>query len=329
MEDFNQIYKNVQQIPNFSGGRNKKGIEELKLFIRSAEGLFNSIKTPEGKTIFLDLIINRLRGDAFSIINNFKYDSLNDLITDLRKHFTPIKSPTDVVSEIGEAKQLPTESVLEFGTRLQELVSTAKDLYKSKYPDKDTSLLETEAENQAIKSLKKGMFNGTFKAALLTYKSDSLRDLVDVATTLEESYSDTKNSKTSVFKISEYDALQVQMKVINEKLEKLNFKENPVMFTQSVHNPLRCDFCNNMGHTRDHCKKLYNSFCTNCRTYGHPVYECNINYVENRYRNPSSANNRNYNNYNQPMENYDNFRNKQSNQPNKYNTQYTNNNEPS
>ena len=351
-EDYSKILKCVQHIPIFAGGRGKKGIEELKLFTRTAEDLYNATTSPEQKTVFLRLITHRLRGDAFSVANSFKYDSLKDLIINLKKQFVPIKSPTDVVGEIGNAKQLPNESIRDFGAKLQELVTTAKELYSCKYPDKDTSLLETEAENQAIKSFKKGMSNSSIRTSLLTDKSISLRELVDTAATLEESYSEPKTSMIlSAVSVKQYDALNIEMQELKDKLARLEVRENPVMSTQAVHNfsrndPIVCGFCNNVGHTRQQCRKLYNTFCTNCNNYGHPIYECNIDYTKNNYHNRLSPNNRapmrNNNNFSkrnyrqmeniQPIynqhENYDsNFR-KTHNQPNNNNNQYTSNSEP-
>ena len=326
-DNYQKIMKQLQYVPIFSGGRNKKGVEELKCFCEIAKELYNSGISPDQRELFLKLIVHRLKGDAHSVASRFKHKTLEDLLTNLKKYFVPIRSPTDVVGEISNTKQLPTESILEFGARLQDLVMTAKELYTTKYPEKDTSLLGEEVEGQAIKSFKKGMSNTTIRTSLLTTSVDTLQELVDTAVKLEEAYSDSRPSKVSVLEVKQYDAVCVELQELKEKMARLELRENPVLTTQLRKEPVVCSFCDNFGHVKQQCRKLYNTFCTNCRNYGHPVYECN--YVENGYRNPSSANNRNYNNYNQPMENYDNFRNKQNNQPNKNNTQYTNNNEPS
>ena len=249
--NFIKVMKLLQYIPEFSGKRIKNIIEEMKQFINSTEQI-NNVLNDEQKTILVKLIFHRLRGDAFSVASRFKYESLTELFNELKRHFIPIKSPTDVISEINLLKQLPSEKIIEFGARLQDLVTTAKELYQTKYPTKDTTLLEEEVDSQAIKTFKKGIFNVQLKTSLMTYNEKSLTNLVDIAISLEDSYFCNQLTYQNVNTISsnKYDEISTEIKQLKEELAIIKDRDTQNTF---------CSNCNNYGHSEFQCQNFTNN----------------------------------------------------------------------
>jgi len=250
MEDnFVIVSKLLQDIPEFSGERNKNVTRELNQFTKSIEQLNKTLNYGQ-KTILVSLIIPlKLKGEAFSFLTaqRYRYNSIYKLLRDLKRHFIPIKSPTDVVSEINTTRQLPTEEISEFGARLQDLVATAKNLYQTKYPTRDTTFLEENIDSQAIKTFKNGLANAQFRKSLIKYEK-SLNDLIDLAIRLE------------IYR--EVQKIRYQISNIENNEPHINF----------------CSYCNDYGHSESQCQ---NNYCQNCNDYGHSRFDCQNNYCPN------------------------------------------------
>lgn len=102
----------VANIPNYD--EHKISIFQFSRACERARRLLSPNQEPQ----LVQLIINKLEGDAYQLTEGNEYYSVDDLIDKLETIFAPHKTVTQYRGELENIFKLPTESILKYAGRI-------------------------------------------------------------------------------------------------------------------------------------------------------------------------------------------------------------------
>lgn len=318
-------------IPTFNGSN-----ITVKSFISKVENA-KQLTNPRDLLLFIALVRSKVEGRAERALPKGNFTSLQQILDDLRRAYEPKQRLSDVQSAIAHVYQARSESALEYGTRVEELVETAREIIEAKESTEHAAILMKNITENALRSFIKGL-SDDLEQRVLNEKPNTLRAAVDKAVGAEKVVSERRKLRNQ----NPTDLNNSRSNKPNSDNDGKDSKRTP------PHDPsLTCKFCKRIGHTIDFCRSREftdNLLCTYCKRRGHVVEKCRTRAYEERknsqgpspYQPNTPNNNQQSQTHNRPQynnpghrPNQPNYRN-QTDQPsyariNYTNTDYTNN----
>lgn len=312
-----QLVSNL--IPIFNGEQNERLISELQAFLNCCRQV-KSCLSPDQETSFCQLILTKLRGNAYLVMQNSKFSTLDEFEKLLRGYFMPRKTYIQLSNDLRQCRQFPTETLSSFLLRVQNLVAECKCSAGEQFPA-DAKALSTDSELAATYAIKSGVCNPIIRQYVLTSQETSLTKLCQTLLKLE-----METNSTVPFQIGwpPYSCLtwpQSNLGQVSQTYQQSpynNFPQNLSMspylqqhpsnsaspqnstFQQNFPNVMyshnaqreankivKCNFCGKFNHTYQECRKRLKQnapFCINCREYGHNINTCSRNNIRQGQR---------------------------------------------
>lgn len=252
----------IKLIPDFDGKR-----ESLKRYISGLNSAFD-IVGPALEEHLLKLARLKLSPAVWNKVSQDQFDNVKEYIEHLQRIYDPPRNIYQLTADLGGALQLPTETVDEFATRIQDL---AVGIIEAHY-QKEGYVHKTErmrVENMALACFIKGI---NLRYRLDVKGCETLKDAVNKARVAER-------------ELNEYEELheRVMSKQKSDKKTKITVIEqtNVENKTENVPNQSICQLCKKIGHTADRCKFNPKNvtaspgvICQVCNKAGHTADKC-------------------------------------------------------
>ena len=140
----------IANIPNYDGY--KISIFQFSRACERARRLLPASQEPQ----LVQLIINKLEGDAYQLTEGNEYYSVDDLIDKLKTIFAPHKTVSQYRGELANIYKLPTESILKYVGRIKDLRTAIIDTYRRTRGGVDSQFIE-EIDNEVLEAFINGL----------------------------------------------------------------------------------------------------------------------------------------------------------------------------
>lgn len=274
------IFKTIKAlVPTFGGEPSQNLQMEVHKFIDGCRLAAKGVPSEEVGN-FLDIVKQRLYGDAYQLVRLRTFSSVEEFVQLIRVTYLKTRSLDSVLRELYDAAQRGDEDVRQFARRLQTLSSTADMILKETYGGKTDEIMRAEIEKKLKASFTAGlrdpMLRGRMLASTASNLDDLLREAIDAQSMLwrGEDHPRGRVCYNESFPSPGDDPVTGLVAIVEKLLkEKEGVKPQPAydrdrsgayVFSGA------CSFCNRMGHTRDVCFERRNSpYCGKCKEYGH------------------------------------------------------------
>jgi len=191
------------------------------------------------------------------------------LKTAIATHFTPSITVAQGISKLTSANQGPNESVQDFAVRVEGLAK------RTNAPAEFTTQL---IFSQFISGLRQDI-----KTQIHIQNPRDFTEALQTAIRVEKVFKDItinvnslEASASAATRVSEVDknAFITVVEALTNRIDSLAKQVEDLALKNATSNKPRlvCQFCNNVGHSIDECrKKLY---CEHCRKQGHSIQNC-------------------------------------------------------
>lgn len=284
-----QLISNL--IPIFNGDSTPNLVSDLQAFLNCCRQVKSCLGLDQEIT-FCQLILTKLRGNAYLAMQNCTFACYDEFEKLLRGHFLPRKTYIQVSNDLRQTRQYPTETLNSFLLRVKNLVAECKSAAQEQFPA-DAKALITDSELAALYAIKSGVCNPIIKQFVIMSKETSVNKLCETLIRIElETNSLVQYPIGLPFQNSNNYGMWPQTGMTqsfdqpfmqNNMHSNQNFIPNPPNNVQ-----VKCNFCNKYNHTYQECRIRKNTpFCSICRAYGHDNTNCskNQNKPKQRYEN--------------------------------------------
>ena len=149
------IYKKTNEIAKILLEFNGKGIS-INRFIRICRDAERFID-PDHKDFFLRLVKSRVTGEASDYIEFKTFDSLDQLLSELKDVFAPSHSLPRMQTDLARVKQQSREKVSEYGLRVMQTLQKARELINESFDSIVARGMIEETTNTAIEFITLGL----------------------------------------------------------------------------------------------------------------------------------------------------------------------------
>lgn len=111
----------VDSIPRYDGHR--MSVFQFSKICERALSLIN----PQQETYLVQLIVNKLEGHAYSVIEGTEFQTVSDITRQLKRIFGPNKSLNQCRGELGNIYMYPNEDIFSYVDRIKELHTAIVD----------------------------------------------------------------------------------------------------------------------------------------------------------------------------------------------------------
>ena len=122
MPSYKKTNEIVRILPEFNG-RNIS-VNRFIRECREAENLVN----PNDRTFFMKLVKSRVTGEASDYLQFKSFDNLDQLLSDLKRVFSPSQNLPQIQTDLARVKQNSNERVSEYGLRVTKFLQKAHEL---------------------------------------------------------------------------------------------------------------------------------------------------------------------------------------------------------
>ena len=126
-----RIYKKTNEVAKILPEFNGKGIP-INRFIRICRDAERFID-PNDKDFFLRLVKSRVTGEASDYLEFKTFDSLDQLLSELKEVFAPSHSLPQIQTDLARVKQQSQEKVSEYGLRVMQTLQKARELINESF----------------------------------------------------------------------------------------------------------------------------------------------------------------------------------------------------
>ena len=151
--NFHAYYKKSNEIailPEFNG--KNISVTEFIRECRKAEEFVN----PNDKNFFLKIVKSRVTGDARNYLQFKTFNSLEQLLAELKRAFTPTKNMPQLQVDLARIKQGPQDNVAEYGLRVTDILQKINEIIGNSGSSNVQGLVE-EATETATQCFKLGL----------------------------------------------------------------------------------------------------------------------------------------------------------------------------
>lgn len=217
----------------------------------------------------VQMIINKLKGHAYQLIQDIDLQTVNELITQLKNTFAPRKTINQYKGELGNIHQNPGESVMDYAGRLKEIKAGLLDCERQTRGE-TTQATKMEIEQDSIESFVNGLMSQTriyLKIDGYTNLNDAISKAVRISKTLEiekKRYGSKFDNSRNNMNQRNNNNIGPQRFDRNETRRDEKLNPNAVPYTPRNSVPIQnnnyirkiCSYCNIPGHERSQCRKL-------------------------------------------------------------------------
>ena len=259
-----------KELITFDGNKNN-----LSRFLRVSESALNLVSPQERETLF-EIIKLKLADKAYQLTKNRLFDNWDHLKTYLEEVFSEKRSQGQWEIELHSCRQQKTESVIDFATRVENILN--------KLIDSVTLGENFEASNHYERLLRKQATN-----VFISGLKDPLSLLI-------------KARNPENFERAVEIAIAEEREIANKYFFRNNTFSNPQQkFNPRPQNNVSCKICHKTNHTTEKCFKNRNNnvltiseaekFCNYCKKNGHLISECRTRQRNNERKNSLGTSN--------------------------------------
>jgi len=255
----------TRMVPEFSGG-----IDEKLIFFINACELVAEITPIANRDIMLRTILTRIRGQAYEVIRYEEITSWEMLKTLLKNTYDKPINAAYLQIELFSAKQRNKESLIEYATRIRNLVQAVSEGSTQGKSTSDALAVKTNIREQALLVFLEGI-NDKIKVMVKSKNPSTLEQAIQIAIIEDKNItpSEVKNNFNNKTKgeAQKYNkgnchicgkyghyARDCRYKKGNPK----NEGGKPSMNKTTANAYLICTYCSKKGHTIDKCYKKKN-----------------------------------------------------------------------
>jgi len=147
---FLKIKDVITNIPNYDGY--KISVFQFSAACERARELLPISQEPQ----LVQLIINKLEGDAYRVVEGNHFTFVTDLTDKLKTIFAPNKSVSQYRGELANIYKLPTETILKYAGRIKDLRTALIDTNRRQGRSIDNSFLE-EIDTEVLEAFTNGL----------------------------------------------------------------------------------------------------------------------------------------------------------------------------
>lgn len=114
----------LPNVPNYDGYT--MTVFQFSRACERARDLLPSSQEPQ----LVQLIINKLEGDAYQVVEGTQYNTVTELLDKLKTIFAPCKTVSQYRGELANIYKLPNETVLKYAGRVKDLKTAIIDCYR-------------------------------------------------------------------------------------------------------------------------------------------------------------------------------------------------------
>lgn len=249
----------TRMVPEFSGG-----IDEKLIFFINACELVAEITPIANKDIMLRSILTKIKGQAYEVISYEEITSWEMLKTLLKNTYDKPINAAYLQIELFSAKQRNKESLIEYATRIRNLVQAVSESNTQRKSTSDALAVKTNIREQALLVFLEGI-NDKIKVTVKSKNPSTLEQAIQIAI--------------------------IEDKNITPSEVKNNHFNNKAKGEVQKYNKGNCHVCGKYGHYARDCrsKKTKNEYgkpstnkpiantyliCTYCSKKGHTIDKC-------------------------------------------------------
>lgn len=261
----------TRMVPEFSGG-----IDEKLIFFINACELVAEITPTANRDIMLRTILTRIRGQAYEVIRYEEITSWDMLKTLLKNTYDKPINAAYLQIELFSAKQRYKESLIEYATRIRNLVQAVSEGSTQGKSTSDALAVKTNIREQALLVFLEGI-NDRIKVMVKSKNPSTLEQAIQIAIiedkniTPSEVRTNNHNYKNSNYKAKgeaqkynkgnchicgKYGHYARDCRYKNGSPKNEGFK--PGINKPTANAYLICTYCSKKGHTIDKCYKKKN-----------------------------------------------------------------------
>lgn len=160
--------------------------------------LYDSMLNDEGKTLLIKFVLKTRLSNSAKLRLNISYDSVNDLLSDIKKHLLTKKAYTALQDKLNSARQ-GNRSIEEFGKELEDLFVNLTISQADGNPDA-YNILKPLNEKTAIKRFADGLWNQKLSTIISSRNFLNLKDAIRAAQDEQVTQSNNNSQIMSVFR---------------------------------------------------------------------------------------------------------------------------------
>ncbi|KAI4485595.1 hypothetical protein M0802_012691 [Mischocyttarus mexicanus] len=158
----------TEQIPKFDGYN-----ISARDFIKSCENATTKLVRYSIQDI-IQTFKSRLMGNAYRLLIGVEFHTIEEFLEAVKKTFSPRKTANQYIGEIGNLKQKPNETVMQYACRTRELEAALIDSIKTEFPENSAQII-----NKVETDLLKGFIDGTTTSIRTELRLNGNKTLTD------------------------------------------------------------------------------------------------------------------------------------------------------
>ncbi|KAL4136292.1 hypothetical protein QTP88_007840 [Uroleucon formosanum] len=258
----------TRMVPEFSGG-----IDEKLIFFINACELVAEITPVANRDIMLRTILTRIRGQAYEVIRYEEITSWEMLKTLLKNTYDKPINAAYLQIELFSAKQRYKESLIEYATRIRNLVQAVSEGSTQGKSTSDALAVKTNIREQALLVFLEGI-NDKIKVMVKSKNPSTLEQAIQIAIIEDKNItpSEVKANNHKYFNRAKGEAQKYNRGNCHvcgkygHYARDCRFKNGspkneggkPGMNKPTAYAYLICTYCSKKGHTIDKCYKKKN-----------------------------------------------------------------------
>lgn len=177
--------------------------------------------SPQQEGVFTKLLSSRLMGKAFSVLHTNPYNTVDDFLQDVKKHFLSTKTLDEMMTEIRSTMQTISEDVFSFGNRMRQLSEKTKAGIQQEFQENQLVGLNYHIDNTAMSAFKRNLFNPALKQHMLGVQEDNWIELIEEARRVESLFKQSEQVASSFNPVVPNMELKQQNELLTKLLNKL------------------------------------------------------------------------------------------------------------
>ena len=203
-------------LPEFDG--KNISITEFIRECREAEEFID----PNDKNSFLKIVKSRVIGEARNYLQFKTFNNLEQLLSEIKRAFTPTKNMPQLQIELARVKQGPQEKVAKYGLRVTDILQKIKEIIENSNSSNVQGLIEgaTETATQCFKLGLRPEITIQMAGKLLTSFENAISTAIESEFFIQQRndlHGDTSNDKKRV-------SCHLAESEVKEEPEKKRFK---------------------------------------------------------------------------------------------------------
>lgn len=250
-------------VPEFDGTSSK-----LHKFLKCCDLNFIPLVKDADKQMFLELVGSKLCGRAYDVVKYNQFQSWEELKNELCKQFEERKSVEHLQIELVQARQNSNESVLEFGNRIEQLLSSLNDACIAREGVESVKCINNLNSGTALRAFVDGLRIEKIQTVINSCRFKALKEAIDKAieeevTLNKKSFLDLNNSPKCQL-CNKRGHIATKCFSLKSRGESSNSKNNSSSSIESNSNNnskstrLFCNYCKRKGHLIENCFKKNN-----------------------------------------------------------------------